>query len=142
MFLFIAPLSAVLPAAGRCVCALSPIRPLSSAVLPHSVHFHSLESQRRTVLQSVFKSHERQRSTNQSDGSQGGGGQRDGRPLCPRCGEPFTGVFSTMSKLVAIPPPPQLSLSLSLSPSFQSIIYASTLLSHSHDHTHSHHSVP
>ena len=35
---------------------------------------------------------------NSSSGNGTKGGGHEGKPLCPRCGEPFTDTFSTISK--------------------------------------------
>ena len=101
-FLFIAPLP--LPTAWAsprpCVCTKSHARLLSSAPFAQKVHIPSLKYQ-RTGVRWVFKSHQCWFSTDGvPPGNQGGnnGLSMDGRPLCPRCGEPFSGTFSTMSK--------------------------------------------
>ena len=85
---------------GRCVCdTQSHVRLLSSALLSQNVQIPSFEYRRTGVRWIMkFKSHKCQYST--TDGVPPGGNElsRDGRPLCPRCGEPFSGTFSTMSK--------------------------------------------
>ena len=134
-FLFIAPLP--LPTAWAsprpCVCTQSHARLLSSAPFAQNVHIPSLKYQ-RTGVRWVFKSHQCWFSTDGvPPGNQGGnnGLSMDGRPLCPRCGEPFSGTFSTMSKSCS------LSFSLSLSLSSLSRVYA--FLYAYFSHTNSHH---
>ena len=106
--LFIAPLP--LPTAWApprpCVCTRSHARLLSSAPFAQKVHIPSLKYQ-RTGVRWVFKSHQCWFSTDGvPPGNQGGnnGLSMDGRPLCPRCGEPFSGTFSTMSKSCSLSP--------------------------------------
>lgn len=107
---------------GRSCFVYGHVRPLSSVVVPQSVHIPSVPCVKRTsavTLQWPVRLNKRHFSSGRVPPTNQGGnnGQKDGRPVCPRCGEPFSGGFSTMSK--STPPPP---------PSF-SIFYPYSLLS-------------